>query len=67
MKLKFNPNQQFQKEAIEAVVNLFEGQPKDADALVTDIQQKQTDAQQTIGLEIGAISVVKKLRKDYYR
>jgi type III restriction enzyme len=55
MKLKFNPNQQFQKEAIEAVVNLFEGQPKDADALVTDIQQKQTDAQQTIGLEIGAV------------
>ena len=32
MKLKFDPNQQYQLDAINAVVNIFTGQPKDGDS-----------------------------------
>ena len=32
MKLKFDPNQQYQLDAIQAVVDIFTGQPKDGDS-----------------------------------
>ena len=38
MEFKFDPNQQYQRDAIAAVVDLFEGQPKDAVALETKLR-----------------------------
>ena len=35
MKLEFDPNQQFQLDAIEAITDLFEGQPQGAAERVT--------------------------------
>lgn len=35
MEFKFDPNQEFQLDAINSVVNLFDGQPKDVEKLVT--------------------------------
>jgi type III restriction enzyme len=40
MKLKFDPNQQFQQDAISAVVDLFEGQPQDAGNFLTKLQER---------------------------
>lgn len=57
MKLKFDPNQQFQADAINAVVDLFEGQPQDAGNFLTKLQER--DASEGIKLlkldEVGAI------------
>lgn len=33
MKLKFDPNQDYQKQAIDAIVDVFEGQPLISSAL----------------------------------
>lgn len=38
MKFKFDPRQPYQTSAIEAVVDLFDGQPADADQLLTSLQ-----------------------------
>lgn len=57
MKLKFDPNQQFQQDAINAVVDLFEGQPQDVGNFISKLQLKDVHA----GLkmlnmdEVGAI------------
>ena len=57
MKLKFDPNQQFQQDAISAVVDLFEGQPQDASSLISNLQQRDV----SVGMrmlkldEVGAI------------
>ena len=57
MKLKFDPNQQFQQDAISAVVDLFEGQPKDASTLLSKLEQ--TNVSNGIKLlkldEVGAV------------
>lgn len=57
MKLKFDPNQQFQQDAINAVVDLFEGQPKDADKLVSVLKEKDASAFDSILKldEVGAV------------
>ena len=39
MKLKFDPNQQYQLDAINAVVDIFAGQSKDSDSAVRHIDQ----------------------------
>ena len=39
MKLKFDPNQQYQLDAINAVVDIFAGQPKDSDGATRHIDQ----------------------------
>ena len=39
MKLKFDPNQQYQLDAIQAVVNIFTGQPKDIDGATRHMDQ----------------------------
>ena len=39
MKLKFDPNQQYQLDAINAVVDIFAGQSKDSDSAVRYIDQ----------------------------
>lgn len=40
MKLKFDPNQQFQQDAINAAVDLFDGQPQDASNFLTKLQER---------------------------
>ena len=39
MKLKFDPNQQYQLDAINAVVDIFTGQPKDGDDATRHMDQ----------------------------
>ena len=39
MKLKFDPNQQYQLDAINAVVNVFAGQPADSDDATRHMDQ----------------------------
>ena len=39
MKLKFDPNQQYQLDAINAVVDIFAGQPKDSDGAARHMDQ----------------------------
>lgn len=58
MKLKFDSKQQYQIDAIDSVVNLFEGQPKDTDRLVATLttHAAPTDGlQEQISYEIGAV------------
>ena len=38
MEFKFDPKQPYQQEAIASVVDLFEGQPVDADTLETKLE-----------------------------
>lgn len=42
MKLKFDPNQQYQLDAINAVVSVFEGQPKQDSAFEYSIEEKDS-------------------------
>jgi type III restriction enzyme len=57
MKLKFDPNQQFQQDAVNAVVDLFDGQPQDAGNFLTKLQER--DVAEGIKLlrldEVGAV------------
>lgn len=59
MEFKFDPKQPYQQEAIASVMDLFEGQPADADALETTLQGVlPTPAGQTaldIAAEVGAV------------
>lgn len=43
MKLKFDPNQQYQQDAINAAVGLFDGQPQDAGNFLTKLQERNVD------------------------
>lgn len=57
MKLKFDPNQQFQQDAINTIVDLFEGQPQDAGNFLSKLQEQ--DVSEGIKLlkldEVGAV------------
>ncbi len=57
MEFKFDPNQPFQLDAISSVVDLFEGQPNDAERLVTALRNHHTEdsGPQLLTLEIGAV------------
>jgi type III restriction enzyme len=57
MKFQFDSRQQFQIDAINSVVDLFEGQPSDAASLLTTLSEVESDAEapQLITLEIGAV------------
>ena len=57
MKLKFDPNQQFQQDAINAVVDLFEGQPQDAGNLISRLQETNvSEGMKLLKLdEVGAV------------
>jgi type III restriction enzyme len=57
MQFKFDPNQQFQRHAIDAVVDLFDGQPSNVEHLRTSLVGESTEdeAPQLIALEIGAV------------
>ena len=59
MEFKFDANQPYQKEAIAAVVDLFEGQPKDTSTLQTTLSSKLTEVgnQAVLDLvsEVGAV------------
>ena len=52
MKLKFDPNQQYQLDAIQAVVDIFTGQPKDIDGATRHMDQdRQLGLEATIARE----------------
>lgn len=58
MKFKFDPKQQYQLDAINSVVDLFDGQPSDAERLLTTLRgggqlDEMSDA--TLDIEIGAV------------
>lgn len=59
MEFKFDPNQSFQKDAISAVVDLFEGQPKNASTLETALKSTliSTGDQALLDIvsEVGAV------------
>ena len=59
MEFKFDANQSYQKEAIAAVVDLFEGQPKDTSTLQTTLSSKLNEVgnQAVLDLvsEVGAV------------
>lgn len=59
MEFKFDANQSYQKEAIAAVVDLFEGQPKDTSTLQTTLSSQLTEVgnQAILDLvsEVGAV------------
>lgn len=66
MKFQFDPSQPYQASAIEAVTDLFTGQPADTDQIVTNLQDRldQRDSggadavaqdELDIGVEIGAV------------
>lgn len=57
MEFKFDPNQQFQHEAIEAVVGLFDGQPGDASLFVTKLGEHRSETARPLLFadEIGAV------------
>ena len=56
MEFKFDPNQGFQRDAISAVVDLFSGQPRDAGALLTKLEEIEPQHRsQLFASEIGAI------------
>ena len=59
MEFKFDPNQQYQQDAIASVVDLFEGQPQDAVALETKLRGSlaSPDGQESfdVASEVGAV------------
>jgi type III restriction enzyme len=56
MEFKFDPNQGFQRDAISAVVDLFTGQPRDAGALLTKLEEiEPAHLSRLFASEIGAI------------
>ena len=59
MEFKFDPNQQYQQDAIASVVDLFEGQPQDAVALETKLRGSfsSSDGQESfdVASEVGAV------------
>jgi len=56
MEFKFDPNQGFQRDAISAVVDLFTGQPRDAGALLTKLEEIEPEHRSRLfASEIGAV------------
>lgn len=57
MKFRFDANQQFQHDAVRAVVDLFEGQPSNAESLLTKMHERPGFGQriQLFADEIGAV------------
>ena len=67
MKLKFDPNQQYQLDATNAVVDVFAGQPKDSDGAVRHIDQdRQLSLEATIArgnsLVLDAVQIAENMR-----
>ena len=57
MEFKFDPNQPFQRDAVMSVVDLFEGQPLNAELLLTSLQDQHLGDSSfpLVTMEIGAI------------
>ncbi len=67
MKLQFDPNQQYQLDAINAVVDIFTGQPKDSDGAARHIDQdRQLSLEATIArgnsLVLDAVQIAENMR-----
>lgn len=50
---KYDSHQQFQLEAIESVISLFDGQPKDLDGLVANLSVSIRDTEESSSLDFG--------------
>jgi len=60
MEFKFDPRQQFQLDAIQSVVDLFEGQPSDVESIITELRRSPAGPQGVQGMfdlmsEVGAV------------
>lgn len=62
LQFKFDPNQSYQLDAIQSVVKLFDGQPQDAEKLVTTLRGEivlddgvQTNLDFSLSAEVGAV------------
>lgn len=59
MEFKFDPNQSYQRDAIDAVVDIFEGQPRETSGLGVTIRSQFVDAGDQTALEmvseVGAV------------
>ena len=59
MDFKFDPNQEFQKEAVAAIVDLFEGQPRDLSLsrfnLPIGVSEEGSQTFLEIAAEVGAV------------
>ncbi len=57
MKIRFDAHQKFQEDAIDAITDLFEGQPADVSSFLTTLQAGETKAGQTMfGYDVGAVA-----------
>jgi len=68
MKLQFDPNQQYQLDAIDAVVDIFTGQPKDGDDATRHMDQdRQLGLEATIArgnsLTLDIVQIIKNTHK----
>ena len=68
MKLQFDPNQQYQLDAIDAVVDIFTGQPKDGDGATRHMDQNgQLSLEVTIArgnsLTLDIVQIIKNTHK----
>ena len=68
MKLKFDPNQQYQLDAINAVVDVFAGQPADSDGATRHMDQGgQLSLEATIAkgnsLTLDIVQIIKNTHK----
>jgi type III restriction enzyme len=54
VKIKYDANQAFQKEAIEAVAGIFEGQPYNAESLISNLRGKENEGE-LFAYQIGAV------------
>lgn len=57
MEFKFDPNQPFQRDAVDSVIDLFDGQPSDAERLLTALREQNLEDSglQLVTMEIGAV------------
>ena len=67
MKLKFDPNQQYQLDAVHSVVDIFTGQPKDIDSVTRHMDQdRQLGLEATIArgnsLVLDAVQIAENMR-----
>ena len=68
MKLKFDPNQQYQLDAIDAAVDIFAGQPADSDGATRHMDQdRQLSLEATIARENSLVLDMAQIIKNTHK